>query len=361
MTRQHTLTLAVVIIGISTVAAQVLKPTGQPPASAHVPDPPQPHGAEVVSLIAAPGRVEPISEEVDVAADLQGRLTDVLVDEGAQVTRGQVVARLEHADYDARLQLAQARLAVAEAERLRLVNGARPEERREAVAVAQQAAAALEHAGIEVERHRRLFTGGVIAREALDTAERNWHVAVARAAETGERERLVAADARLDERARADAAVAMARAAVAEAQALLDKTTVRAPIDGIVLRRHRQAGESVSPDGAASTIVTVADVRMLRVRAEVDERDVARLEVGQAAWVTADAYGDRRFDGRVVRVGRMLGRKTVRTDEPAEKIDTKVLETLIELAPGTTLPVGLRVDVFISTGPATASPVDANR
>ena len=113
MTRQHTLTLAVVIIGISTVAAQVLKPTGQAPASAQVPDTPQPHGAEAVSLIAAPGRVEPISEEIDVAAELQGRLTDVLVDEGAQVTRGQVVARLEHADYDARLQSAQARLAVA--------------------------------------------------------------------------------------------------------------------------------------------------------------------------------------------------------------------------------------------------------
>jgi ABC exporter DevB family membrane fusion protein len=361
MTRQHTLTLAVVIIGISTVAAQVLKPTGQSPASAQVPDTPQPHGAEAVSLVAAPGRVEPISEEIDVAAELQGRLTDVLVDEGAQVTRGQVVARLEHADYDARLQSAQARLAVAEAERLRLVNGARPEERREAVAVAQQAAAALEHAEIEVERHRRLFTGGVIAREALDTAERNWHVAVARAAETGERERLVAADARLDERARADAAVAMARAAVAEAQALLDKTTVRAPIDGFVLRRHRQAGESVSPDSAASTIVTIADVRMLRVRADVDERDVARLEVGQAAWVTADAYGDRRFEGRVVRVGRMLGRKTVRTDEPSEKTDTKVLETLVELAPGTRLPVGLRVDVFISTGPTATFPVDADR
>ena len=361
MTRQHTLTLAVVIIGIATLAAQALKPSGQSPANPQAPGTPQRPGLAPVSLIAAPGRVEPITEEIDVAAEVQGRLTDVLVDEGAQVTRGQVVARLEHADYDARLQSAQARLAVAEAERLRLVNGARPEERREAVAVAQQAAAALEHAGIEVERHRRLFTGGVIAREALDTAERNWRVAVARAAETGERERLVAADARLDDRARADASVAMARAAVAEAQALLDKTVIRAPIDGVVLRRHRQAGESVSPDGAASTIVTVADVRVLRVRADVDERDVARLEVGQAAWVTADAYGDRRFEGRVIRVGRMLGRKTVRTDEPSEKTDTKVLETLVELAPGTTLPVGLRVDVFISTGPSTTSPVDANR
>lgn len=147
MTRQRTLTLVVVMIGIGTLAAQALKPSARSTESRQASETPGLPGREPLSLIAAPGRVEPISEEIDVASELQGRLTEVLVDEGAQVMSGQVVARLEHADYDARLQSAQARLAVAEAERLRLVNGARPEERREAVAVAQQAAAALEHAG----------------------------------------------------------------------------------------------------------------------------------------------------------------------------------------------------------------------
>jgi HlyD family secretion protein len=94
-------------------------------------------------------------------------------------------------------------------------------------------------------------------------------------------------------------------------------------------------------------VFTVADTRRLRVRADVDETDVARIAVGQPAWVTADAYGSRRFEGTVVRVGSVLGRKNIRTDEPAEKQDTKVLETLIELAPDARLPVGLRVDVFI--------------
>jgi HlyD family secretion protein len=65
--------------------------------------------------------------------------------------------------------------------------------------------------------------------------------------------------------------------------------------------------------------------------------------------VTANAFGDRRFPGRIVRVGRMLGKKNVRTDEPAERVDTKVLETLVELNDGHELPLGLRVQAFISS------------
>jgi HlyD family secretion protein len=65
------------------------------------------------------------------------------------------------------------------------------------------------------------------------------------------------------------------------------------------------------------------------------------------AYVKAEAYGDRRFTGKVVRIGEALGRKNVRTDEPTERVDTKILETLIELDPGQTLPIGLRVDAFL--------------
>jgi HlyD family secretion protein len=157
----------------------------------------------------------------------------------------------------------------------------------------------------------------------------------------------VRADARSDERARADATVALAEATLAEARAVLEKTTVRAPFDGVILRRHRQAGESVSTDGPAPAIVTIADTRTLRVRVEVDERDVAGLRTGQMAYVTAAAYGTQRFPGRVVRIGQMLGRKGVHTDAPTEHVDTKVLEVLVELAPDARLPVGLRVDAFI--------------
>ena len=72
-----------------------------------------------------------------------------------------------------------------------------------------------------------------------------------------------------------------------------------------------------------------------------------KVRVGQKAYVTADAFGKKKFWGWVVRVGQQLGPKNVRTDEPTEKVDTKILETLVELDPGSQLPDGLRVDAFI--------------
>ena len=347
MTRRQGWLVVAVLIGVgSTLALARSAPRAEVDA---VPGTGGAGAASDFSLVAGPGRVEPVSEEIAVGAELSGKLTHVLVEEGDRVTSGQVLAQLEQGDYVARLHSSRARLAVAEAQRDRLVNGARPEERRESDAVAAQAVASLDHARIEVERARRLFAEGVIARDVLDRVERDWRVATARQTETAERAGVVSAAARADELQHADASVLLARAMVDESSALLAKTVVRAPLDGVILRRHRRAGESVALEGAAPAIVTKADTRVLRVRVDVDESDVAKLAVGSAAWVTADAYGDRKFAGRVVRIGGMLGRKNIRTDEPSERVDTKILETLIELDPGANLPIGLRVDAFIGT------------
>jgi len=94
----------------------------------------------------------------------------------------------------------------------------------------------------------------------------------------------------------------------------------------------------------------MADDSTLRVRLDVDESDVSKLKVGQQAYVTAEAYGTRKFRGHVIRVGRILGKKNVRTDEPSEHVDTKILETLVELDPAQPLPLGLRVDSFVEIG-----------
>lgn len=305
------------------------------------------------TIIAAPGRVEPISEEIDVAAEVSGRLREMLVDEGDHVEAGRVVARLENEDYAARVASARASVAVAAAELQRLVNGARVEERREARAAADQASAVLLNSERELQRRRGLSADGVISREELDRASRDVDVARARLEELRERAATVDGAARTDERARAEASLAHARARLAEADAQFAKTIVRAPITGIVVRRHRQAGESASVESPqAGLLLTLADTRVLRVRAEVDERDVAGLRLGQHAFATADAYRDRRFSGRVVRIGQILGRKAITTDAPGERVDTKVLEVLVELEAGAALPLGLRVDTFIETGPA---------
>jgi multidrug resistance efflux pump len=299
------------------------------------------------AVVAGPGRVEALSEEIRVSSQVGGRLQAVLVDENDRVAAGQVMAVIENADYRARVASAEASLKLREAEALRTHNGAREQERQDAAAALREAEAVLANANLDMARRRDLFQQVVISRAELDDAEKQLNVAQARVDSAGERLSLVDAGSREEDLARADADVALARAALDEARAMLEKTFVRAPIDGVVLRRHHRAGESVSTQ-FDSPIVTLADRSRVRVRVDVDEADVARLREGQSAYVTADAFGDRRFAGRIVRVGQLLGRKNVRTDEPTERVDTKILETLIELTDGGDLPLGLRVQAFIN-------------
>jgi HlyD family secretion protein len=301
----------------------------------------------IESLAAGPGRVEPLSEEVRVSSQLAGVLHEVLVDEGDRVTAGQVIARLDNDEYHARVAAAEADLRAREADARRVRNGARDEERQEAVAVEQEAQAVVDNSRADLARLRELAQEKVISQQELDRGEQAARVAQARLDAARQRASLVAASAREEDQARADSAVALTHARLNEARALLAKTTISSPIEGVVLRRHRKAGESVSAEFDAP-IVTVADRSRLRVRVDVDETDVARIHVGQAAYVTADAFGSRQFPGRVVRVGQILGRKNFRTDEPTERVDTKILETLLELEDGHELPIGLRVQAFVA-------------
>lgn len=297
-------------------------------------------------LAVGPGRVEPVSEEIRISTQVGGTLRDVLVDEGAQVSAGQVVARIENAEHAARVAQAEAEVVVREAEARRVKNGARTQERQETVAAVSEAEAVLDHARADLARLRQLASERVISQQELDRGEQLARVAQARLDSARQRADLVASDAREEDLARAESEVALARARLSEARALLAKTTITSPIDGIVLRRHRKAGESVSTQ-FDSPILTVADRSRVRVRVDVDETDVAKLRIGQSAYVTAEAYGDRRFSGQVIRIGQILGRKNIRTDEPTERVDTKILETLLELEDGHELPLGLRVQAFL--------------
>lgn len=305
-------------------------------------------------LIAAPGRVEAVSEEVRVSSELSGRLESVNVEEGDRVRLGQVLAEIQNDDYHARVQEAEAELAVREAELRRTVNGARMQERREAEASMQAAQAVLNNAKSEALRRRGLADRNVISRDEADRYERAYKVAQAEYEQAAQHFALVDADAREEDRAHAEAAVAAAKAQLVEGRAYLEKSYIRAPINGVILRKLRHTGESVSTQ-FDSPVVTMADDSVLRVRLDVDERDVSKLKVGQRAYVTAEAYGDHKFWGSVIRVGRILGKKNIRTDEPSEHVDTKTLETLVELDPGQRLPLGLRVDSYIGAEPCSGS------
>lgn len=299
-----------------------------------------------VRTVAAAGRVEPFGEEVRLASELDGRLKRVLVEEGDRVRAGQVVAELDNGDFVARVALAKATIAEREAAVERLVNGSRRQERGEQRAAVREAEVVVDNARVERDRRQQLLDRGAISRTEFDTADREYRVSVARLEAVRERQSLVDDQTRPEDLARARAELAAARARLDEAEALLSKTIIRSPIAGVVLRKKLKAGESVSSKGEPA-ILTLGEVAKLRIRVDVDEHDVAKVALNQTAWVTAPAYGDRKFTGRVVQIGQALGRKNVRTDEPTERVDVKILETLVELDPGQQLPVGLRVDAFI--------------
>ena len=296
------------------------------------------------STVVGPGRIEPASEEVRVGAELEGRLQEVRVEEGARVHQGDIVAVIENQDYRARVSLAEADVASREAELQRVIAGARAEERQEAASAVKEAEAALANARAELKRYETLYAEHLTAREQVEVRRTTVAQDEARLEAARHHQDLVDAAARQEDRSRAEAQVELARSRLEETRSLLAKTTIRAPIAGVVLRRHFRTGETVA---AGEPIVTLGDLTRLRVRMELDERDIARVHVGQEAWCTADAYGTRRFSGRVSRIGQMLGRKNIRTDDPAERVDTKVLEALIDLEAGTVLPPGLRVDVYL--------------
>ena len=307
-----------------------------------------PQASQSPLLIAGPGRVEPYSEDIKIGSELSGRLKAVKVEEGDTIRRGQVLAELENADYRAQVESARANVLAKEATLRKVINGARRQERDEAWSSVNEAKAVLENSKSELRRHQQLFSAGVEPREELERYVREADVAQAKYDAAVQQHALVDDHAREEDQSLAEADLKLAQGQLAEAEARYEKTFIRSPIDGTVLRKHHRDGESVSNSSTVpDPILTIGDRKSLRVRVDVDETDVSKVRVGQRAYVTADAFGKQKFWGHIVRVGQQLGPKNVHTDEPSEKVDTKILETLVQLDPGSNLPDGLRVDAFI--------------
>jgi len=338
---------ALVVASIASSSSNARDET--PPAAAPVE--PLPHAGRIV----APGLVEPISEEIEIAADVIGRLKSVPVDEGDRIAKGQILAEIENADLKAALAVAEANVEKRRAALDRLRNGAREEERDQAAANLAEATAREAQAHRDLARKTPLAATGVESRSSLDDAAATAAAAEARRAAMTAQQALIAGAPRPEDLRIAEAELAEAEANVAGIQAQLDKTIIRSPIDGVVLSRQKKTGEAVA-NLPPTPILHIGDISRLRVRADVDEADIARVTVGQRVWVRADAFGDRRFGGAIVRVATSLGRKNFRTDRPTEKVDTKVLETLIELDRDVHLPVGLRVDVWSAAAGASMNP-----
>jgi len=299
----------------------------------------------VTNDIAGDGIVEPADREVKVAGQVPGRIAQILVKEGDRVAAGAPIAELESGVQRAALAAAQGDLESAKSELLRTSHGLRREDVEAQVADTEAARARAALSRDALARTEKLAQGGAATPDELDRARRQAE-ADARTLESQEaRKHAAVSGSRSEDVAQARAKLLGAAARRDEAQAQLEQLTIRAPIAGEILQMKFRPGEYYTPGGDALAIM--GDMRVLRVRMDVDERDIARVALGDHAFATSSAFVGRRFPGKVVEIGKRMGRKNVRTDDPTERIDTKILEVVFQLDDSRGFVPGLRVTGYI--------------
>jgi HlyD family secretion protein len=293
----------------------------------------------------APGRVEPTSGEIKIAAPIVGVIGEVLVKANDKVFAGEPLIRLVDSEAQARLATAEAQIALRKRARNDESPSSRASTRRKAedgVADADkalsEAQAAVDRAAIERRAGRGSDADVDAARAALSRAQDRLKQQKAEL-------RKVEADTNIPLPTQVEGQLNVARTELAAAQAAVEKLTIRAPIGGTVLQVNGKAGELASPSGT-QPMVLLGDVSTLRVRAELDERDFGEIKIGQPALVRAAAFRGRDFAGKVVFIAPIVEPARINSRGQRSVTDVDVVEVLIDLAEPDALAVGMKVDVY---------------
>jgi len=276
----------------------------------------------------------------------------VYVKEGEFVKRGTLLGEIACDDLRPALQTAMAEADSARQARARLLRGARDEEKKIASEKTAAARATFEEAKSRLNMQRALYQKEQISRASYDQAVRDLGVAEANLQAALRTEELLAAPPLQEDLARADADVLAAEGRARTVQERIGKCSIVAPIDGTVLRVYARRGESFSTV-TPRPLFSLADTSARHIKAEVDERDVDKLSVGQTVIIQADALEGKKLRGLVSRISAMMGRKSINTGDPSDKSDRDILEAVIDLEDNTrSLPIGLRVTVqFLTASP----------
>jgi len=326
----------------------------------------------------AQGRVEPRTGEVKLSSLSAGRIDTVLVKVNDKVVAGDILVKIDDTDALARVLGADAEAGVRKRERDSETNVPKLVlDRRAAEDKLNATERAIATARMTLDRllmERRARPASVTA-DQLDAARKEIDAALAKLAPDREalRQSQIAAGVPLP--TRLEAGLSAGRAELSAAEAALERTRIRAPFDGTVLQVFAQEGElaAASPE---QPMVIVGDLSQLRVKAEVEERDAAKIAVGQSVVLKSDAYPDREFAGKVATVALAMRPPKLAHRGPRRPNDLDTLEVVIDVASGSVLMPGMRVDVYFriegaaaeapraevspASGSANAAPVKSN-
>ena len=246
------------------------------------------------TFIKVSGNIEAI--EVDVGFKVSGRIIGRYFEEGDWVDQGKVLAKLDDEDLRNRLEVARATLSSNEARLSKLLAGSRPEEIRQAEANLNQAKSDLSNKEAHFERMKLLLERGVVPRDTLDSAEAAYKMAKAASQAALENYLLVKEGPRKEDIDDARAQVEQARASVKLNETQLSYTTLYSPITGVVLVRSGEVGEVVNP---GTSILTMADIENVWLKAYIPETDLSKVKWGQEVIVTTDLKPKKEYKGRI--------------------------------------------------------------
>jgi HlyD family secretion protein len=276
---------------------------------------------DLTSIVTASGKIQ-AKRTVNISADNMGRVTQLSVEEGDRVKRGQFLMQIDPRNLASAVQSGQAGQQAArsqlEQQRLSIVTA------RENLNLSRE----------ELKRQEELWAQQLTTKQALDQAR---NLVTVREAELRQREQ----DIRTQEQR-----IRQEGASLNQAQYNLSRARIESPIDGIVSRRNIEEGETVvigTMNNAGTVLLTIADMSIIEAEVEVDETDIPSVRLGQVAKVTIDALPGREFTGKVTEIGNSpiqtgTGAQAQSAGQSATnfKVTIQLDQTIDEVRPGFT-------------------------
>jgi len=264
---------------------------------------------DLTAMVTASGEVKP-RNYINIGANAQGRIVELLVKEGDRVRKNQVVARIEHVQAQADVQAQKAAVASTQADSAAAEEGMRAadESIKTAEATLQRFRTEQARAKMLLDNAEKMFHYNLIAKQDYDQKKADYESATASVHENEARLSQMRVQyqqtkAQLNSYQRR---VVQAEAGLSRIEDVLAKYDALAPLDGVVTDLPVRVGETVVPgvqNSAASTLMTIADMSLITAEVKVDETDIVNVHIGQIANISIDAMPNRAFTGKVIDIG----------------------------------------------------------
>lgn len=248
---------------------------------------------DLAKVVVATGKIQPLSK-VEVKSKASGMVKKLYVDYDDRVKKGQVLCELDKVQLEAVVREALANFQAAQASRDSAVAAM---ERNKVDAEGPD----VPFLKLSMERAEQMYKDGVMSKSVVEDAEKNYQLALNK--QMSAQRNLIVSRAEI---AKAEAQVAQAKAALENAQEDLRNSTIVSPIDGLVLSRDVSVGDGVSSililGSQATLVMTLGDTSEVYVQGKVDEADIGKVYLGQAARIVVESFKDKKYIGKVTRI-----------------------------------------------------------